>query len=385
MRIAVILAASLALTAAVIRAQSEEDDDENDMDYFPLVPSGKSLQFGLRYVGGPKVTFKNVGTVPIDQTLEDTISPVDRVYDDGYVSVDSRQDSYGNPANDGLTNTWNYNYTSQVTSDGDIAMHLYNTTSLGTILRAKNNTAAGWELRAAKKVAKLGRKIDLSLMAGFTFSEMNAKSKTNVLATLTTMTDVYSLYGQDVPSAAYTGPTSTTVVVYDANGNPVLGATGSAETKTVDTSTLISSTPTSRTYTTSTAYVKGRWQVRGGYYTLRAGPVIQIPYSERLKFTVSAGAGVMYVGAKYEELESILIDDTLAAVIHSEEKNHSVFMPAFFVDADAEYWMTERTGVYMGATYQVSRRFNVSLSDDSSATIDFGTTSGIRSGVTLRF
>ena len=65
-------------------------------------------------------------------------------------------------------------------------------------------------------------------------------------------------------------------------------------------------------------------------------------------------------------------------------KTHSVLLPALYVDADAEYWLTERAGLFLGATYQRSQSFNQDLGGES-ATVDMGSTSGITSGLTLRF
>ena len=36
------------------------------------------------------------------------------------------------------------------------------------------------------------------------------------------------------------------------------------------------------------------------------------------------------------------------------EGARNVLLPAFYADLDAEYWLTERAGFYLGATYQKS-------------------------------
>jgi hypothetical protein len=61
-----------------------------------------------------------------------------------------------------------------------------------------------------------------------------------------------------------------------------------------------------------------------------------------------------------------------------------VLLPAWYADLDAEYWLTERAGLYLGASYQRCESFNQNLGGES-ATVDMTSTSGITSGLTLRF
>lgn len=381
MRIAVFLAAGLAVLTGVLRAQSSDDDDE--MDYFPLVPSGNSLRFGLRYVGGPKVSFGNLGNVSSTLNVGDAATVASRTYNDGTVGTDTRTSVDGNPVHDGLTNTWSFQENSQITPGGDVAFHAYSAGSLGAGFKGKTLGAAGWELQMGHRLGKFARKADLSLVAGFSFADLNAKVSGSVPAQLHSLTDVYSLNGQTPPSAPYTGPQFSSQNLFDANGNPLLNSDGSQQTRSTDITTLLANLPT-RTLTTGTTDVKGRWQIKGAYYTLRVGPLLQIPVTERLKFTFGAGAAVVYVGSRYVVDETVTIDDTLAPIETIEEKEHQVILPAFYADADAEYWVTERAGFYLGANYQKCGSFDQTL-NDRTAKIDLSTTYGVQSGITLRF
>jgi hypothetical protein len=381
MRIAVLLVVGLAMTASFVHAQSDDDDD--DMDYYPLVPSGKSLRFGLRYVGGPKVAFKNLGIVPVYSTVVDPTSLAARTYNDGSINADSRTDSSGRPLNDGLTNDWSVDYASQVTTSGDIAYHLYSTNSSGAALKGKSMGASGWQLQAGRSFGKIARKVDFSLVAGISFSSINAKSSGTISAQLNTLTDVFSLNGQYPPTPPYTAPTSRTIDVIDSNGNPVLNDDGSLQTKSADTSLLLSRQAT-RSTAVSTANVLGQWQIKGAYYAFRAGPLFQIPITERLKISLGVGAALAFVGTDYTATEEIVIDEVESSVGTAEEDHRNVLLPAFYADLDAEYWLTERAGFYIGATYQKSKKFEQTLGGRS-ATIDLGTTSGLTTGITLRF
>ncbi|HUJ43955.1 MAG TPA: hypothetical protein VLW52_10145 [Opitutaceae bacterium] len=381
MRIAVFLAAGLTVLAGVLQAQSSDDEDE--MDYFPLVPSGNSLRFGLRMVGGPKVSFGHLGVVPSIRDVSDTTTVQARAYDDGTVNVDARTGANGGTVNDGLTNTWNFDYSDQVTTGGDIAFHTYDVTSTGAGMRARAGTAGGWELQFGHRIRKIARKIDLSLVAGFSFTDLDAKVGGTIPAQLNILTDVYSLNGQTPPVAPYGGPTYGSQGLYDANGNPLLGPDGSQQTKSVETTTLLANLPT-RTNTTTATDVRGRWQIKGAAYTFRVGPMLEFPLSERLKFNVEAGAALIYVGSRYIVDESVDLEEVETPLETLEEKDHSVFLPAYYIDANAEYWLTERAGFYLGAGYQKSGSFDQTM-NDRTARIDLSTTYGIQSGITLRF
>jgi len=382
MRKALFLALGLAAAVSLLRAQSD-DDDEDSMDYFPLAPTGNTLQFGLRHLGGPKVSFGKLGVIPGTAQLGDPTGAATRTYDDGSVSLDPRVDSNGAPVNDGLTNTWGYTFTSQVTPSGDIAFHGYSADTSGAGINAKKNSADGWELQIGHSFGKIAGKVEFELVAGFSFNSVNAKITSSVPATLTTVTDVYPLYGQAVPTAPYSAPSYTSQTVLDANGNPVLGSDGSAQTVSVDSSTLLGSQPT-RTTTTSPTTVNGHWEIRGGYYSIRLGPMLKVPITERLKVSLDVGAALNYIGTQYTAEESVDLTDVNTPLQVTAVTNHSLAMPAYFADANAEYWLTERTGLYLGASVQKSGSYD-QVDFGRTANIDLGSAYGFQSGITLRF
>ena len=382
MRRVLFLTLGLAVAAGVLRAQSS-DDDEDEMDYFPLVPTGNSLQFGLRFVGGPKVSFGKLGYLPGTATIGDPTGPATRNYDDGSVALDPRLDSNGAPVNDGLTNTWNYQFASQITPSGDMAFHAYSASTSGAGLGAKKNSAEGWELQIGHSFGKIAGKVEFDLVAGFSFSSVVSKVDGSVPALLTTVTDVYPLYGQTAPTAPYNAPSSTSQQVLDANGNPVLGGDGSVQVTTADTTTLLGGSP-SRTTTTSPTTVNGHWEIKGAYYTFRVGPQLIVPISERLKLSLGAGVGLVYIGTTYVAQESVDLTDVVNQLTENDESTHSVARPAYYGNADAEYWLTERSGFYLGATFQKSGNYDQTVGGRT-AQIDLGSTYGLQSGITLRF
>ena len=406
MRIAVFVAAGLVVLTSFLHAQSDDDDDD-ETDYFPLVPTGSSLRFGLRYVGGPKVAFHDVGGIPptVDTPGASDISY--HSYNDGYVgpATSTYTDSAGHPRNDGLTNNWQANFAGQVVTDTTpfnpsnlssnqgIAFHTYTTTSetSGHLVNGKTTDASGWELQVGRSLGKIARKVDVSLVVGFSFSGFRSKNSGDVTSLLTTLTDVYSLSGLDAPTSfPATFPTSDTQTVYDSNGQPKLTPTGGNVTVTTDNSTTLALNPTRTVSTTnadgtpSKVDVTGLWQIKGAYYTISLGPVFQFPITERFKFSVGFGPAAMLVGSTYTANERAFIEDVSTMLEYGGTKTHTVLLPAWFANADAEYWLTERTGLYLGATYQKSQGISQTLGNRT-ATIDLGTTSGLTSGLTMRF
>ncbi len=381
MRKVLFLALGMAVCAGVLHAQA--DDDEDEMDYFPLVPSGNSLQFGLRVIGSPKVSFGKLGSVAGTSELGLATGPADRSYNDGGVALDHRTDANGNPVNDGLTNSWNYNFASQVTSSGDMSFHAYSADTLGVGLNANKHSMSGWVLQIGHTLGRVGGKVEFDLVAGLSFNSVLSKVTGDVPATLTAVTDVYPLYGQTPPAAPYTAPTSSSRPVVDADGNPVLDSTGSPQTTSVDSSTVLGTDP-SRTTTTSQTNVHGHWEVKGAYYTFRLGPVIKLPLTERLKLSLGAGAALAFVGTTYSAEESVDLTDVTTTLATADYTNRSVLLPAYFADANAEYWLTERSGFYLGASFQKSGSFDQTVGGRT-AQIDLGSSYGIQSGITLRF
>ncbi len=389
MRVAVFVAAGLVVLTSFLRADS--DDDDEDTGYFPLVPTGNSLRYGLRYVGGPKVAFHDVGTIPPSVIVYGTTDGVLHTYNDGTVSPDARTAPNGHPVNDGLTNTWSINYSDQVGTDSvgnnTVAFHVYSATSDVDTIKARTTDASGWELQVGRSLGKIARKVDVSLVGGFTFSSVNAKRTSWVQSNLITMTDTYQVDGLTAPTAPYTAPVYVTEYIYDQNGQTVLDSSGAPKTKQVPGNTILLNLNPTRTYsppTGTSTTVSGFWQVKGAYYTFRVGPMFQVPVTERIKMSVEFGGGAAYVGTTFSVNELMLNQEVLSDVQNVDQETRNLLLPLVYVDADAEYWLTERAGLYLGASYQKSGSFHQSAGGESAA-IDMESTSGLTTGLTLRF
>jgi hypothetical protein len=210
-----------------------------------------------------------------------------------------------------------------------------------------------------------------------------------VRATLTTLTDYFSLYGAIPPGAPYSSPSSSTSSVVDASGNPVINDDGSVNTITVDTSVLIGNEPAGRSITSLTddLSVSNRWQIKGAYYTFRLGPTVWIPITSRLRASVSAGAAVVYSGTTYTVNQTFAPD--LGAEISDTSFSESYkLLPGYYADATLQFDLTERTGFYAGAVFQSAGSYTQNVDTENlhyTTKIDLANQNGVRAGLSIRF
>ena len=169
--------------------------------------------------------------------------------------------------------------------------------------------------RWGRSLGKIARKVDVSLVAGFTFSSFNSKRTSDIQAQLTTLTDIYSLNGQlppATPSSAAEQPASRSFTIRTAIRCSMPSGRGSQST--VDQSILLSLSPTRTNSNTNadgtptTAEVRV-WQIKGAYYTFRLGPVFQLPVTERLKLSLGFGAAVVFAGSTYTSGQTVAVDN----------------------------------------------------------------------------
>jgi len=405
-----LLALSLIATA-VVHAQREEGHStapppENLTfltDEYVHTPKC-TFSFGMRSLSGSKTSFSGRGQIlPSSDTIYIgglTGTSEDRSYHDGTVLVDARtitiDDGNGGtiavPATpDGKTNTWSFLGTDQVTPDGNIAMHMYSADLADTGVRSKNGSnSIGIEMQVARDMGKLGTRFDWSLVGGMSLNDIRSKLRSSVPATMTTTTDIYSLFGASVPtSLPYTAPSSAEQNVVDASGNTVLNDDGSTRTETVDTTTLLGNEPLSRSVTSSAeeARVMNTWKVKGAYYTFRAGPTVSMSLTPSFRATVSAGVSLVYSGSTYTVIQELTppTGDTITSTVSSSQ-NH--FLPGYYADANVEWWLSETAGFYAGAVYQNNGNFTQTVKTDTadySTKVDLSSLAGLRAGLNIRF
>jgi hypothetical protein len=393
------------------RAPPVEIPDFSNLDEYIYEPRS-TLTFGFRYVSGAKTSFSGRGSLPSPENPGAARGAnLQRVYHDGAVQPDartaSRLDSSGNPiidpqtnnpvfdpiAPDGRTNSWNYTSASQLTAyPGYVAFNSYSAViDDPTVRQKKSESSSGMDIAVSRDMGKLfGGRVPWTLTAGLALGDISANTADQVRASITTITDLYSLFGQVPPDAPYTSPSSATTNVVDANGGAVLNDDGSARTVTNDTSVLIGNEPAARLGPTSAfdnSSVTNSWKVKGAYYTFRAGPTVTLPVTSRLKATVSVGAAMVYSGTSYTVTQTFT-PASGADIADTSSSNVYKLLPGYYADATVQFDLTERTGFYAGAILQSAGSYTQNVDTTNahySTKIDLSNQSGIRAGMSYRF
>lgn len=410
--------ALLVFASAVGLARAQDDQnrqppteipDFSNLDEYIYEPKS-TLIIGVRHLSGAKTQFYGKGTLAAPEAATDfSTANILRIYHDGKVQPDARTatrvDSSGNPvidsvtgvqaadpiAPDGRTNTWNYTDAKQATEDGLLAFHTYSAEIVDPTIRRKDvSSAAGVDVAVSRDMGSLfGTRASWSIIAGVSMNDISAKTSANVQAALTTITDLYSLDGQVLPAAPYTAPSSSSSSVVDSSGNAVVNSDGSASTAPTDTTVLLGNAPVDRTTKTAidSTSVSARWKLKGAYFSFRAGPAVWVPFTTRLRASVSAGPVVVYAGSTYSVVQSFQPDTGVEISDTSSETSNHV-LPGYFADASLQFDLTTHTGFFAGAVFQSAGSYTQTLDNAAahySTKVDFANQNGLRAGMTIRF
>jgi hypothetical protein len=245
------------------------------------------------------------------------------------------------------------------------------------------------EFQLSRDLGRGTRHFQFALLAGVALTDINGKSAGTVASTLNTYTDYYSLNGLPITENQLSNPNTTTMDVEDG------GVTRSIiyET-TVPVSAVPDASISGQTTTLAGgAQVTGRWQVKGAYFLVKLGPSVRTQITDRLGLTASAGFAGGYAGTRYTATESFSVSsmpdtlleltdpDTSATIIGSTATK---FLAGYFADLNLEWTLNETMGLFSGVTAQQLNDYQQKLGDRV-AKIDFGSSVGIRGGVSIRF
>lgn len=393
----------------IAHAQDEEDrrtppveiPDFSNLDEYIYEPKS-TVVLGFRYLNGAKTSFSGTGKIAAPEDFGSATGANQlRSYRNGVVQPDTRATSRFDDVNgvtvfdpiapDGKTNTWSFATDSQITSDGYVSFNAYSAAITDTGLRSKSaNATSGLDLAVMRDMGTLlGSRIKWNLTAGLSVNDIASAMNDKVRADVTTLTDYYFLFGQKPPAAPYQAPSSASVTVVDANGNPTFNSDGSTQTVTVDTTVLLANQPTKRDIITASdsSSVSNRWKVKGAYYTFRVGPTVWIPITSRFRASVSLGAALVYSGTSYTVTESFqpAIGDVIT---DTDTSTATKLLPGYYADATLQFDVTDHAGLYAGAVFQSAGSYTQEVVNSNlhyATKIDLGNTNGLRAGMTIRF
>lgn len=416
----------LGLAAGVTTAAFAQSDSDIPVEYFR--PQNYKISVGVRIRGKVSAKFGNLGTVPAVNPITDRGTGKTKIYDNGTVVGDSARaeeldpsDTSGNthlPVDAkgyyattvtttnadgssttvqngshlayvaGQTRTYTVDNASQISPDGkSVTFNSYDAKGEGGTAQGSGGSGGGVEIQLERTLGKLSKRVEVGLLFSIGVSDINAKSRGTVRSTLHTVTDTYAVNagpnGALDPTQTYTGPTFTDYT--EADGTVItpggIGAGGTETTKP------LYDTPTSSSEKTEAgkALIDGFWQIKGAYYMLKLGPDFRVQFTE--KFAVSFGGGVSgaYVGSKFRIEESIDLPDTPNPVrLQGESLDQKKFIPGYYADLNAEWWVTQRTGFFAGVTYEKAGSYDQSFMGRT-AKVDISSGGGFRFGLTTRF
>lgn len=339
---------------------------------------------------------------------------------------------------DNQTRSWSVTDSKQInTTDKTVSMSTYGVSSAGGSVEADSSGSTGFEVSLERKLGQLGR-LEWGISGGLKLVTLNAKASGVVWSNLVKTTDVYHMVNTrlNLPTGVYyTVPTtvaslpdsdSQTLPLLDQSGNPLHDSSGKLVYQYTNSTTQpvpytlvgdqsvitpLDTNPNDVQWgaahpeTIGMVKIHGNWQLKGAYYLVHLGPTFRYRFNDRFAISGNVGLAIGYIGTVFKANEyyentvdvydltgapapSLLIDPTLtnSTVYRSQEQNTThKFIPGLYGEFNAEYWMTERTGFYLGITQQTMRSFSQDPLSGRTAKVDMGSNSGWRIGIMTRF
>ncbi len=354
------------------RGNPEDEIPNFDLDDYYVEPKF-SMHVGFRGLTGAKTSFGGTGLVVSFAQLQDaTSTDVVRGYHDGSVFLDAREG-----ATDGKTNNWAFDDDRQLVNNGaDLAFHSYTAqTTDGSTKNNDHGISLGAELVVSRDLGKIGSRVEWMITAGVSLNGLQASARAEEMANITTVTDVYSLDGQTIPTTLrpYEAPSFD----LDDNGD------------TIETTILLGRSPDSRTETSTTnnTQVTSYRKLRGTYVTFRVGPTFRVQINDNLRFIVSGGPVLVHSASAYTVDRTFTVD-TAATVIDQVSSTKTENMTGYYADIGLEYLLSEFAGLYLGSFYQTAGAYTQNITEKSSSykmDIDLSRLQGFRGGLTYKF
>ena len=263
-----------------------------------------------------------------------------------------------------------------------MTMNTFAAESTGTsISRDAEGSGLGFDLSVSRRIFKLGKRTEITLSGAVGLTDFKASAQEQITSDLITMSDVYEIYG-DLTGLPFLFPSSEEIIEFD----PVTG--NATNSYLYETTVPLEQITPDRTYTTvpNGASIEGAWEISGAYYSIRLGPEIRTHLTEKLAVSLSGGVMGAYVGSDFSVTEILDLGDysTTSTVGVSETENLTEMIVGYYASASFEYWLTQRTGLFVGASYESIDDF-VQTMGGRSASVLLGDALVVRFGMVTRF
>lgn len=393
-------------------------------------PPPYQISIGVRLSGKAKVKFSQLGSIPRATNPGEYNSNAGfRQYDNGYVGLDYSVDAEGKQftVGDGKTNNFRYISSEQVLNDPDpaypngkaVAFFSSQVESTGESAMAENGSTLAWDLEISRELGGT-KHFSWGILFGAGLSDLKANTSGTVKAKLTSIWDIYSAGGTPLPTETNNAvtPPLTSYPPYSANPGQwryqtewvdkevkhddgttttekvqqiKTGADGVALIEYYNPAFRIVDHPTfERTTSEQTGIdVAGTWKVRGAYVTARFGPYIAARIGRHLQVRAAAGVTLTVLGARFLFEEKYLhpILNSYLTVDTDRTSNEATVTGTlgYFVEGELDWFFTQRTGIFIGATHEdFARDLQIKLGEQI-ASIDVSAGTAFRTGITTRF
>jgi hypothetical protein len=282
---------------------------------------------------------------------------------------------------DGQTRSWQYQNAGQIV-DGYVNLHAGYAVTEGASAEAKQTGSAGFDLELNHDFGRIGKNGGWGMVIGFGTAEINGKTTATVTSSLSILTARYSLMGQPAPTLA-DGTPSYTAPTFDSFNNEagdLIDPTGHETTTPLSTKIVDGGTVT----IPDGATVSGYYQMKAAYYIIRLGPSFRFQVANRFTASFSGGAAAAVIGSTFTSDET-LVTPTISAAISTDPVRARKFKAGGFAEANAEYWLTYRTGFFVGAVYEHFGKYTQSNHSGETASINIGSGLSFRLGIITRF
>ena len=313
------------LIAAVLCASATTHAQQDMTNQLTL-----SARFGFNI----SARFKGLGTLPAPSLSSSRKTPHGDAYnyDDGYVLTDS-SGSFG-----GQTWYWGYDNSSKQISGNNILMSRNSLASGAPAVTIEDDPSYGAELVYSRLLAVRGR---------FHFGVELAGNYLNL-----SLNDSRTLSG-NVMHTTYPYPfTSGTT---PPSANPAAPYQGSYE----GPGFVIGDTPgeASSTIIAGGAAIQGHRQFDADIFGFRLGPYVELPVSDRLKFSFSGGLAGAWLDGNASWSETASIGGMKGATL-SGSGSADEFLWGFYVGGNASWQFAQRWSAVAGVQYQDLSDFN---------------------------
>jgi hypothetical protein len=382
--------------------------------------------------GGPSVKFSHLGSLPRSLFTQDPTTGIgENVYDDGVVGSDgprAAESATGTKFNadktryqifntDGTvfadylayqkdeTRIWTVDTAGQVSGD-QVAFHFATAREtgardggLGGTDNENGKSSGGFDIQLARDFGLIGKRASWGIAFSIGMNDISGKTSKVITADEVISTATYKLYNpipsiEAVPTGTYyTAPSPATI----SQGSGGIEDTVAISQTAIDPGTgqpLAAGQLPQTTVIPNGATVTGSWKIKGAYYLMRLGPQFRYYASRRLSFSANAGIAAAYAGSDFD------VDETMTAPIISTltaqptfvgTSHKREFMIGGYAEANTEFWITFRTGLYAGVVYEALGKYKhdfkdpVTNGDLGVADVNVGSGLSFRLGLITRF